>query len=250
VSLDPTHADQFVAIRNSGTWAGSIDDSNAEALESFATHYFTRPKSKSNSETNSNPFSSGSQSKASQGAQSPPKNAPPKRAMPEAALQAHYEEWATRTATVFAAALAARGGPAPKKLEVRDPGQQRSDTPQSFDKEPVLQSALNTPSPQLLTEFPYLPTALTTCILPLCASQKAHKDSLRACRHDVEKLLRASGLYSYEWLRTERLRWHPDRFGRLCDEEWREEGRRLAEEMWKIIDALMEMEKKDKNMGR
>ena len=64
--------------------------------------------------------------------------------------------------------------------------------------------------------------------------------SIKACRHDVEVMLRASGLYEYEWLRQERIRWHPDRFGRLCAEEWREDGKRMAEEMFKIVDALME----------
>jgi hypothetical protein len=68
---------------------------------------------------------------------------------------------------------------------------------------------------------------------------KSDAQGLRACKHDVERLLRASGLYSYEWLRQERIRWHPDRFGRLCEERWREEGRRLAEEMFKTIDILM-----------
>ena len=52
--------------------------------------------------------------------------------------------------------------------------------------------------------------------------------------------MRASALYCYEWLRQERLRWHPDRFGRLCDEGWRESGKKMAEEMFKIIDSLME----------
>jgi hypothetical protein len=69
---------------------------------------------------------------------------------------------------------------------------------------------------------------------------KSDSDSIHACQHDVEKLLRASGLYSYEWLRQERLRWHPDRFGRLCEETWREPGKRMAGEMFKMIHSLME----------
>jgi hypothetical protein len=56
----------------------------------------------------------------------------------------------------------------------------------------------------------------------------------------VEKLLKASGLYSYEWLRQERLRWHPDRFGRLCHEDWRETGKKLSGEMFKLMSALIE----------
>jgi hypothetical protein len=69
---------------------------------------------------------------------------------------------------------------------------------------------------------------------------KSDVDGIGACQHDVEKLLKASGLYSYEWLRQERLRWHPDRFGRLCDENWREAGKKMAGEMFKLIHALME----------
>jgi hypothetical protein len=57
-------------------------------------------------------------------------------------------------------------------------------------------------------------------------------------------------LYSYEWLRQERLRWHPDRFGRLCAERFREEGKKKAEEMWKICEELMVIEKKSAESGR
>jgi hypothetical protein len=75
--------------------------------------------------------------------------------------------------------------------------------------------------------------------MPSCVGLKDEKGGLRACRHDVERFLKASGLYSYEWLKQERIRWHPDRFGRLCEEGWREEGRKVAEEMFKVIDILM-----------
>lgn len=57
-------------------------------------------------------------------------------------------------------------------------------------------------------------------------------------------------MYSYEFLRQERLRWHPDRFGRLCEEAWREEGRKVSEEMWKCIEGLMgEEAKKNSQVG-
>ena len=79
--------------------------------------------------------------------------------------------------------------------------------------------------------------------------QKAEADGLRACKHDVERLLKASGLYSYEWLKQERIRWHPDRFGRLCEEGWRERGRKIAEEMFKIIDGLMAEVEASRNAG-
>lgn len=47
-------------------------------------------------------------------------------------------------------------------------------------------------------------------------------------------------MYSYEWLRQERLRWHPDRFGRLCEEGWREKGKKMAGEMFKLMSVLIE----------
>ena len=39
IALDPTTSDQFVAIRNDGTWAGSIDDINEDALEDFRIYF-------------------------------------------------------------------------------------------------------------------------------------------------------------------------------------------------------------------
>lgn len=46
------------------------------------------------------------------------------------------------------------------------------------------------------------------------------------------------------------MRWHPDRFGRLCEEAWREEGKRLSEEMFKVVDILLgELEDKGERQG-
>lgn len=139
-------------------------------------------------------------------------------------------KWATKAANEFASALAANGGrgKVPKKLEIRN-RMPRVATPTNIDGQA-----------KLMTNFPYLPTAVTVCIQPACTIAKADSTGLRACKHDVERLFRGSGSYSYEWLRQERIRWHPDRFGALCQPEWRENGRRLSEEMFKIIGSLME----------
>jgi hypothetical protein len=150
-------------------------------------------------------------------------------------MQALYTEWATKTANAFSSALAAIGskGKLPKKLEIRSQSP-RSPTPTNVEGE----------AKALFTEFPYLPVKATTCNQTICITAKADPSGLRACKHDVERLFRASSSYSYEWLRQERIRWHPDRFGRLCQPEWRDTGRRLAEEMFKIIEGLMmELEK-------
>ena len=234
IALDPTTSDQFIAIRNDGAWSGSIDDINEDALEEFATNFFAKAKKRRHR----------SQSSHQDGAGTP--EAPPTDTRPSAATQALYEQWSKDTASKLASALAVISTPPsppssspindiplrpkPRKLQIRS----RSNTHPS--------SLPTTPSPpaSLLVAFPYLPPATTTCTLASCVVLKSDPHSIKACRHDVEALLRASGLYSYEWLRQERLRWHPDRFGRLCDEAWRHEGKKMAEEMFKIIDALME----------
>lgn len=226
ITLDPTSNDQFIAIRKDGTWAGSIDDINEDALEAFALNFFARSKQKQRPKPGtsaSEPIQASAEAK------------------PDAATQALYERWSRDTATMFASASAAIGGSkpkAPRKLQVRSQSASSS-TSQSSSSRPPLPSPLSSTG-KLLKSFPYLPNSITTCNMLSCEVLKADEESIHACQHDVEKLLRASGLYSYEWLRQERLRWHPDRFGRLCDDSWREVGKKMAGEMFKLIHGLME----------
>jgi hypothetical protein len=235
ITLDATTSDQFIAIRKDGTWAGSIDDINEDALETFALNFFARAKTKhkakpSTDQSNGFPKDGGLPSSA--------------HAKPDAATQALYEKWSKETATMFASASVAIGGSKPKtprKLQVRSQSS-TSTSSQSSNSNPLRPSLSSTPSStgKLLTSFPYIPSTVTVCALPSCKILKSDVDGIQACQHDIEKLMRASGLYSYEWLRQERLRWHPDRFGRLCEESWREPGKRMAGEMFKMIHALME----------
>lgn len=234
ITLDPTSSDQFIAIRKDGTWAGSIDDVNEDVLEAFALNFFSRAKSKHKAKPStgqSNGFTPGDEM---------PKSADAK---PDAATQAFYEKWSREAATMFASASVAIGGTkprTPRKLQVRSQSSTSTSSQSSTStSRPPLSS---TPSShgKLLTAFPYIPSTLTVCALPSCTMLKSESDGIQACQHDIEKLLRASGLYSYEWLRQERLRWHPDRFGRLCDESWMETGKKMAGEMFKMIHALME----------
>lgn len=230
IALDPTSADQFIAVRKDGTWAGSIDDINEDALEAFALNFFGKAKSQKH-----RPSPSTSQPNGQMPNGSPSTSAEAKQ---DAALQALYEKWATETSVMFAAAAAATavGRPkTPRKLQVRS----RSSSTDPSSTPPPL-SRRSSCTPKLFTMFPYLPGSVTTCSLTTCKMLKSEENSIHACQHDVEKLLRASGLYSYEWLRQERLQWHPDRFGRLCAEEWRETGKRLAGEMFKLMSVLME----------
>jgi hypothetical protein len=234
ITLDPTTSDQFIAIRKDGTWAGSIDDINEEALENFALNFFARAKGKHKAKPST-----------SQPNGSPPEGGMPKstNAKPDAATQGLYEKWSRETASMFASASVAIGGSkpkAPRKLQVRS--QSSTSTSSQSSASNTRPSLSSTPSSngRMLTSFPYIPSALTVCALPSCDVLKSDLDGIHACQHDIEKLLRASGLYSYEWLRQERLRWHPDRFGRLCHENWRETGKKMAGEMFKMIHALME----------
>jgi hypothetical protein len=225
VSLDASTVDQFVAIRNDGTWAGAIDDTNVDALEAFAMNFFRLVKKKRSAFANG-PHKNGSQTQTS-----------------DPATQALYASWATQTTTLFASALSALSNPTtttttnspatsitsprnrPKKLQIRTQSSPNT--------------SVATSRPTLLTAFPHPPPPKPPCLLTPCILLKSDPASLPVCKHDVERLLRASGLYSFEWLRQERIRWHPDRFGRLCEEAWREEGRRLAGQMFVMIDILM-----------
>ncbi|KAF1976194.1 hypothetical protein BU23DRAFT_42747 [Bimuria novae-zelandiae CBS 107.79] len=251
LALDPIVSDQFVALRNDGTWAGSIADENSTALEAFAQNFFRRmAKPKARAKSQSPP----------PGTQEPRNgnyaNGTPARVVEPTPEELEvYKQWSTSTGLLLASALAATvptatPSPAPstpttapkrrapKKLQIRSQSSSASIPRPASDPSTQPPSA-RVPQANLLTSFPYVPPTVTTCVQPVCALQKADPNGLRACKHDVERLLRASGTYGYEWLRQERLRWHPDRFGRLCAEEWRDEGRKLAEEMFKIIDILI-----------
>ncbi|EAT79957.2 hypothetical protein SNOG_12659 [Parastagonospora nodorum SN15] len=105
IALDPTSSDQFIAIRKDGTWAGSIDDINEDALESFALNFFARAKTKHKAKPSaSQPNGFSSNNALSNSADG----------KPDAATQALYEKWSKETATMFAAASVAIGGSKPK----------------------------------------------------------------------------------------------------------------------------------------
>jgi predicted ribosome quality control (RQC) complex YloA/Tae2 family protein len=95
---------------------------------------------------------------------------------------------------------------------------------------------------KMLTTFPHLPVRVCTCIEASCKLRKV-ETGLLACQHDVERLLRASDMYSIAWLRKERLPWHPDRFGQRCDPDFRKDLKRKATEMYAIFETLIEQEK-------
>lgn len=232
IALDSTSTDQFVAVRRDGTWAGSIDDVNEDALEDFALNFW--PNANSKNKANAGGGQNGTQHPHTATGTGPMQSDP--------RTQLLYEKWSKDTAIVFASASSCLSEPKPKqpprKLQVRS-ASQSSSLDAATPPMPPLTRAPST-EPKLLTSFPYLPSTLSTCTLATCRLLKSEANSIHACQHDVERLLRASGSYSYEWLRQERLRWHPDRFGRLCDERWRETGKKMAGEMFKVLSALID----------
>ncbi|KAI8931130.1 hypothetical protein NX059_011484 [Plenodomus lindquistii] len=234
IAMDVASVDQFIVVRRDGTWAGSIDDVNEDALEEFALNFWARAR-KVKRDEGEPASSSGAQDDRDKSASTTASNG--QNETPNHVL---YSTWASQTSSLFASAtLFLAPNPAttttyptpkpktPRKLQVRTPSTSTS---------------TSTPSapPTLLQSFPYPPLPSPPCILAPCVLLKLEPNGLRACQHDVERLLRSSGSYSYEWLRQERLRWHPDRFGRLCAEGWREEGKKMGGEMFKVLSALME----------
>jgi hypothetical protein len=92
------------------------------------------------------------------------------------------------------------------------------------------------------TTFQHPPTSICTCSLSSCVQEKQAENSLRACKHDIEVLLRASGSYDLQWLRTERLRWHPDKFGQKCHPDFRKELVKKTTQMYVIYEQLIAVE--------
>ena len=91
---------------------------------------------------------------------------------------------------------------------------------------------------RVLTTFSHLPRSACTCQLLECQQRKIDT-RLMACSHGVEGFLRASGIYNKEWLRRERLMWHPDRFGQRCDVDYRRELAFKAMAMYAIFEGLI-----------
>jgi hypothetical protein len=56
----------------------------------------------------------------------------------------------------------------------------------------------------------------------------------------LEVLLRGSGSFSYEWLKEERNRWHPDRFRQLCDPGRSGALKLKAQQLFVLYGVLME----------
>jgi len=91
--------------------------------------------------------------------------------------------------------------------------------------------------------FPHLPREASFCKELSCVERKTEKDGLGACKHEVEKLLRASGRYSVEWLRSQRLNWHPDRMGQRFEPRFRAVAIQKATAMYQTFEELLREER-------
>lgn len=92
--------------------------------------------------------------------------------------------------------------------------------------------------------FPYLPASVLTCEDATCVGRK-NDTPLRACIHDVERFLeRGVGEgYRYQWLKQQKVAWHPDRFVQKFVGEWKDEGMKAVAEMFIILKELADKAK-------
>jgi hypothetical protein len=89
------------------------------------------------------------------------------------------------------------------------------------------------------TTFKHPPQSVCRCREVFCMQRKNIEGAVGACKHDLEALLRGSGEYSLAWLRRERLRWHPDKFGQRCDSIFRPELTKKATQMYALFEELI-----------
>ncbi|KAI9844140.1 MAG: Phosphatidylglycerol/phosphatidylinositol transfer protein [Thelocarpon superellum] len=89
-----------------------------------------------------------------------------------------------------------------------------------------------------LPGFPHPPIAVCVCDEMACALRKSGPDDLKACKHDLEILLRVDSAYSLAWLRKQRNDWHSDRWAR-APVGTRAELMRKADQMFKLYGELM-----------
>ena len=72
-----------------------------------------------------------------------------------------------------------------------------------------------------------------------CKENRCIKGELvSACHHDMERTMIGSGCYSKDWLKKERLKWHPDKFHGMGGIQ------EMAAEMFVLIQRLIDGDKK------
>lgn len=88
--------------------------------------------------------------------------------------------------------------------------------------------------------FPDVSEYIDVCGRSKCKEAKEGSNGPKTCVHDLERLLKGSGCYSYAFLKEERIKWHPDMFARRCHPNARELLTKKAEAMFVMIGNLMD----------
>lgn len=125
-----------------------------------------------------------------------------------------------------------------ERLDEARKAQQAKATYQTWSKQCELYFASTEPR----TVFKHPPQSICQCREVVCISYKQAEGSIGACRHDMEALLRASGQYTLTWLKKDRLKWHPDQFGKKCDSIFRTELSQKSTQMYSLYEELIAIE--------
>lgn len=83
-----------------------------------------------------------------------------------------------------------------------------------------------------IAAFPFIPGEFITCRNQDCAARK--QGVLGACVHDIKAFFEA-GPTGADDMKKAYINFHPDRFVNCCVEQFKETGRTLSEEMFKLI---------------
>jgi hypothetical protein len=94
------------------------------------------------------------------------------------------------------------------------------------------------------TTFIEIPRSKQPCLDKGCIARRADIDSIGLCKHDLAALYKKSGKNVVKLLKEERLRWHPDRFGRSCAVEMRRQLQQKASQMFAVMGEVIADETK------
>lgn len=93
-----------------------------------------------------------------------------------------------------------------------------------------------------LRVFPNLSNYMNACTRDACQDKG---EGPGICIHDLYTLLQGSGKYTLEFLKSERNKWHPDRFARYCDPAHRAGLVKKAQALFVLFGVLMERIEKE-----
>jgi hypothetical protein len=95
--------------------------------------------------------------------------------------------------------------------------------------------------PGKLHQFPDLSKYMNACDDDSCKALKEDNAGISICTHDLERLLRGSGDYTVDFLKSERNTWHPDKFARYCHPDFRDNLKAKAETLFVLFGILIDL---------